>query len=181
MTESIGVRWIGKAKSDVELPIGVAASTTTVLDSALSVESKPLVGLGSEASGGKEQFHYVRVIPLIHPCGDFALALGHDYSGLVPFLHHEPLRCPESAWTGFTTAGARVVCRNVVTGDGLPFDPAARGANDSGPFREPVFISVLPKELSQRGARLPATTHVPHSAPRAVTFPSSRGIGVISK
>jgi hypothetical protein len=55
-----------QAKSDVELSIGVAASTTTVLDSALSV-----VGPGSEASGGEEN---VRVIPLIHPCGDFALA-----------------------------------------------------------------------------------------------------------
>jgi hypothetical protein len=65
MTESIGVRWIRKAKSDVELPIGVAASTATVLDTALSVESKHLVELGSEASGGEEQFHYVRVIPLI--------------------------------------------------------------------------------------------------------------------
>jgi hypothetical protein len=79
MTESIGVRWIGKAKSDVELPIGVAASTTSVLDTALSVESKALVGLGSEASGREERFHYVRVIPLIHPCGDFALALGHGW------------------------------------------------------------------------------------------------------
>jgi hypothetical protein len=55
MMESIGVRWIGKAKSDVELPVGVAASTTTVLDTALPVESKHLVGLGSEASGGEEQ------------------------------------------------------------------------------------------------------------------------------
>ena len=56
-----------QAKSDVELSIGVAASTTTVLDSALSVG----VGPGSEASGGEEN---VRVIPLIHPCGDFTLA-----------------------------------------------------------------------------------------------------------
>jgi len=60
-----------QAKSDVEPSIGVAASTTTALDSALSVESKPLVGPGSEASGGEEN---VRVIPLIHPCGDFTLA-----------------------------------------------------------------------------------------------------------
>jgi hypothetical protein len=67
MTERTGIRWIRKAKSDVELPIGVAASTATVLDTALSVESKHLVELGSEASGGEEQLRYVRVIPLILP------------------------------------------------------------------------------------------------------------------
>ena len=77
MTELIGMCRIAETVPDVELPVVIPSLAAMDLNVALTVESQYGLGPCPKASWRQSQLHNVRIVPLIHSCGDLVFAPRH--------------------------------------------------------------------------------------------------------
>jgi hypothetical protein len=72
-----------EAEANKELPISVAAAASAVLDATFLMKGKHVVRFRPEGIGRREQLNNVRIVPLVHPRGDFSFAPIHGYALII--------------------------------------------------------------------------------------------------
>jgi hypothetical protein len=73
IAKRVGVRGLGEAKGDVELPFIVPPASTPDLNAALAMKGQDVFAFRAER---QRQLDQMRIVPLIHARHNFALA-GH--------------------------------------------------------------------------------------------------------
>jgi hypothetical protein len=76
-TERIGICRIAETIPDVELTVVIPSLAAMNLNVALAVERQHVIGPRSKASRRQSQFHDVRMVPLVHACGDLGFPPTH--------------------------------------------------------------------------------------------------------